>query len=59
VASWTFRDTRDAVAALFIGGGRLRGSAENKTRGSGGQASRARCAAVFAGERGGAGIQGG
>jgi hypothetical protein len=59
VASGAFRATRDVVAALFTGGGRLKGSAENKSRGLGVKASRARCAAVFAGELGGSGRQGG
>jgi hypothetical protein len=49
----------DVVAALFTGSGRLRGSAENKRRGLEVKARRARYAAVFAGERGGAGIPGG
>jgi hypothetical protein len=39
--------TRAVVAALFTGGGRLRGSAENKSRGLGVKASRTRCAAVL------------
>jgi hypothetical protein len=55
----TFGGTRDIVVALFTGGGRLRGSAENKNRGLGGKASRARCAVVFAREWGGSGIPGG
>jgi hypothetical protein len=59
VASGAFRGTRDVVVALFTGGGRVRGSAENKSRGLGVKASRACCAAVFAGRRGGSGRQGG
>jgi hypothetical protein len=59
VVSWVFRGSWDVFAALFTGGSRLRGSAENKRRGLGVKVSRARCAAVLASERGGAGIQGG
>jgi hypothetical protein len=49
----------DVIAALFIGAGRLRGSAENKSRGLGVKASRARYAAVLGGRLGGSGIPGG
>jgi hypothetical protein len=59
VASWAFRGTRDVFAALFAGGGRFRGFAENKIRGLGVKASRARCAVVLVGELGGSGRQGG
>jgi hypothetical protein len=59
VASGAFRVNGDIVAALFTGGGRFRGSAENKLRGLGVEASRARCAVVSAGRRGGSGRQGG
>jgi hypothetical protein len=48
VASGALRDIRDVVVALFTGGGRLRGSAENKLRGLEVKASCARCAVVLA-----------
>jgi hypothetical protein len=56
VVSWAFRGTTDVVAALFTGGGRLRGSAENKRRGL---EIKARCAAVLASGRGGSRRQSG
>jgi hypothetical protein len=52
VASWTFRGLRAIIAALFTGGDRVRGSAENKRRGLEVKARRARCAAVLASGRG-------
>jgi hypothetical protein len=59
VASGALRDIRDVVVALFTGGGRLRGSAENKLQGLEVKARRARCAAVLASGRGGSRRQSG
>jgi hypothetical protein len=52
VVSWAFSGLRDVVAALFTGSGRLRGSAENKRRGLGVKARRARYAVVLVSGRG-------
>jgi hypothetical protein len=59
MASGAFHGTLDVFVALFTGGARLRGSAENKRRGLEVKASRARCAAVLASGRGGSRRQSG